>query len=73
MLLSETGQLLIVSESGDLVLVKADPAKLVELGRITAIEGKTWNHPVLVGQYLFIRNGEEVACYRLAMAPESIL
>lgn len=73
LLLSETGQLLIVSETGDLLLVKADPAKHIELGKIAAINGKTWNHPVLVGNRLYLRNGEEVACYELALAPESLL
>jgi hypothetical protein len=33
---------------------------------VTAIEGKTWNHPVLVGDILLVRNAEEMAAYRLA-------
>lgn len=65
LLLSDSGQLLIVTEFGDIVLVKADPHKLIELGRVPAIEGKTWNHPVLVGDRLYLRNGEEAACYIL--------
>lgn len=64
-LLSNSGQLLIVTEFGDIVLAKADPHKLIELGRVPAIEGKTWNHPVLVGDRLYLRNGEEAACYTL--------
>ena len=31
-----------------------------------AIEGKTWNHPVVAHGKLFVRNGEEAACYELA-------
>ncbi len=68
LLLPDAGQLLIASEKGELILVKADPAKLIEVGKLSAIEGKTWNHPVLVGNKLYMRNGEEAACYELSAA-----
>jgi hypothetical protein len=29
------------------------------------MEGKTWNHPVVVGDRLYIRNAEEAICYQL--------
>lgn len=57
--------LVILSEKGDLALVKADPAQYQELARWKALEGKTWNNPVLAGGYLFVRNHEEMACYDL--------
>ena len=69
LLLPDAGQLLIVSEAGELVLVKADPDKHLELGRIQALAGKTWNHPVLIGNRLYLRNAEEAACYELVLDP----
>jgi FtsP/CotA-like multicopper oxidase with cupredoxin domain len=34
-----------------------------------AIDGKTWNHPVIAHGKLFVRNAEEAACYRLSEKP----
>ncbi len=67
LLLPDAGQMLVISEAGELVLLKADPGKLVEVARIPAIDGKTWNHPVLVGNRLYVRNGAEAACYELPL------
>ena len=39
-----------------------------ELASIQAIEGKTWNHPVVLGDKLYLRNSQEAACYQLPLA-----
>jgi outer membrane protein assembly factor BamB len=68
-LLADSGLILVVSEKGELVLLKATPEKHQELGKIEALSDKTWNHPVVVGDRLFVRNAEEVVCYQLASIP----
>ncbi len=57
--------LLVQAESGDVVLVWARREGHDELGRIAALDGKTWNNPALYGRLLLVRNGEQAACYEL--------
>ena len=67
LLLEQSELLLVASEKGDAVLIKPDPSDHQELAKFRAIEGKTWNHPVVVGDRLYIRNGQQAACYRLPL------
>ncbi len=65
-LLAASDLIVVVSERGELVLLRAKPDKLQELAKIPAMHGKTWNHPVVAGNRLYVRNAEEAVCFELA-------
>ncbi len=67
LLLADSDLLLVLGERGELALLSADPSERKEFWKIDAIEGKTWNHPVVVGNRLFIRNAQEAVCYELPL------
>jgi outer membrane protein assembly factor BamB len=68
MLLADQGLLLVLSETGEAVLLAANPKRHEEVGRFQALHGKTWNHPVIAHGRLYARNAEEMACYELKPA-----
>jgi outer membrane protein assembly factor BamB len=60
------GNLIIMSDGGELALVRATPDQYSELTRFKAIEGKTWNYPAIAGGRLLVRNASEMAAYNIA-------
>ncbi len=63
LLVNET--LLIQAESGEVCLVDADPQEFREVARLDALFDRTWNHPVVAGRHLLVRNDREAVCYEL--------
>lgn len=65
LLLADQSLLLVVSEGGEVILLRANPKRHEELGRFQAVNGTTWNHPVVAHGRLYVRNAEEMACYEV--------
>ncbi len=60
--------ILLMAESGDIVLLEPNPTEQRELTRHKVFTAKTWNPPALAGDLLFIRNDREAVCLRLPVA-----
>ena len=57
--------LLVLAESGDVVLTTISPEGMEEVGRFHAIDGRCWNHPVVHEGVLYVRSDQEAAAYDL--------
>jgi outer membrane protein assembly factor BamB len=62
--LADQEMLLVLGVKGNVALVKAT-GTYTEVAKFQALKDKTWNHPVIVGGKLFVRNAVEAACYAL--------
>lgn len=60
-----SGHLIVMSDSGELALVKASPDQYTEVAKFKALEGKTWNNPAIAGGTLLVRNANEMAAYNI--------
>jgi outer membrane protein assembly factor BamB len=61
-----SGHLVITTEEGEIVLVRATPDQHMELARFSALQGRTWNNPAIAGGRLLVRNATEMAAYNIA-------
>ena len=59
------GNLLVLSDRGKLILVRATPDSYVETGSVQALEGKCWTAPTILDGRLYLRNHEEMVSYDL--------
>jgi outer membrane protein assembly factor BamB len=59
--------ILMLSESGELILIEATPRKYRELASMPALDGVTWNNPALAGPLLLVRNATQAACFELRL------
>lgn len=63
--------LIVLTEGGDLVLVRATPERHEELARFSALQGRSWNHPAVADGRLLVRNLREMAAFDLRPQAET--
>jgi outer membrane protein assembly factor BamB len=59
------GHLIVLTEDGDLGLVRATPTGHEEIALFPVLNGKTWNHPAMADGILLVRNLAEMAAFDL--------
>lgn len=63
------GKLILLNDTGELILARANPERYEELGRVGVLGGEIcWTQPTLLGGRLFLRNQSRAACLVLSPA-----
>jgi outer membrane protein assembly factor BamB len=58
------GLLIVYSDRGEAVLATASPEGYQEKGRLKVYDvARTWTPPTLAGGHLYLRGGDELACF----------
>jgi outer membrane protein assembly factor BamB len=57
--------IVVLTESGEVVLVKETPQGHEEVAMFQALTGKTWNVPAIADGILLVRNQTEMAAYNI--------
>ena len=65
-ILAANDHLVVLTEDGDLVLVRATPERHHEVAGFRAIDGKTWNVPAMADGLILVRNAREMAAFDLS-------
>jgi outer membrane protein assembly factor BamB len=65
------GHVLVLSDSGDLVLVKPNPAGYSEVARRHVLEGKCWNCPSVSNGRIYARSTKEGVCLDVSVNPSA--
>ena len=68
LLVADSNALIVQGERGEIVLLDATPEGHRELGRVEGVEGKSWNHPIVVGNRLYARSADQAVCYELKLS-----
>lgn len=64
-------KLILLSDTGDLILLKADPSQFQELARVRVLGGQiNWTQPMLLNRRLYLRNHSRAVCVYLGEPDE---
>jgi outer membrane protein assembly factor BamB len=64
-IIAADGQLIVLSEGGELVLVEQTPAAYREKGRAAVLTGPVRAHPALANGFLYARDNGKLVCWNL--------
>lgn len=63
------GKLLVLRESGELVLIEPNPTNYTEIARYQALSGTSWNHPAFSNGRIYARSNNQIVALDVAAAP----